>query len=443
MKLWQKDKASLQEVDRFTVGKDREMDMFLARFDILGSLAHITMLESIGLLTKPELDMLSAVLKELHAEVLAGNFRVESNVEDIHSQVELHLTRKLGDVGKKIHAGRSRNDQVLVDIKLFLRAAIHDIVTEVKRLFDLLQSLAEKHQEVLLPGYTHLQLAMPSSFGLWFGAYAESLVDDLATMQGAYHVVNRNPLGSAAGYGSSFPLNRTMTTRLLGFSSLSYNVVYAQMGRGKTERIVASALSNVAATVGKLAMDACLFLNQNFGFISFPAELTTGSSIMPHKKNPDVFELVRGRCSQLQALPNDIALGIANLPSGYHREMQLLKELLFPAFDHLRDCLQMTHLMLSNIEVKQDILSDEKYKFLFSVEEVNKLVLDGMPFRDAYRKVGMDIEQGEYHPAREVNHTHEGSIGNLCLPEVNALMDRSIAGFNFEEAEAALQSLVK
>ncbi|HTF18128.1 MAG TPA: argininosuccinate lyase [Chryseolinea sp.] len=443
MKLWQKDKASLQEVDRFTVGKDREMDMFLARFDILGSLAHIAMLESIGLLSRTELDGLSAALKELYAEILAGKFQVEPNVEDIHSQVELLLTRKLGDVGKKIHAGRSRNDQVLLDIKLFLRSALHDTVTEVKQLFDLLQSLAEKHKEVLLPGYTHLQLAMPSSFGLWFGAYAESLVDDLATLQGAYQVVNRNPLGSAAGYGSSFPLNRTMTTQLLGFSSLNYNVVYAQMGRGKTERIVASALSNVAATVGKLAMDACLFLNQNFGFISFPAELTTGSSIMPHKKNPDVFELIRGRCGQLQALPNDIALGIANLPSGYHREMQLLKELLFPAFDHLRDCLQMTRLMLSNIEVKQDILSDDKYKFLFSVEEVNKLVLEGMPFRDAYRKVGLDIEQGNYRPEREVKHTHEGSIGNLCLPEVNALMERAIAAFHFEEAEMALESLVK
>lgn len=443
MKLWQKDKASLQEVDRFTVGKDREMDMFLARFDILGSIAHITMLETIGLLTKSELTTLSGALKELYADVVAGNFEVENGVEDIHSQVELVLTRKLGDVGKKIHAGRSRNDQVLVDIKLFLRFALQETVTEVKLLFDLLQSLAAKHQGVLLPGYTHFQLAMPSSFGLWFGAYAESLVDDLVTLQGAYQVANKNPLGSAAGYGSSFPLNRTMTTKLLGFASLNYNVVYAQMGRGKTERVVASALSNVAATIGKLAMDACLFLNQNFGFISFPAELTTGSSIMPHKKNPDVFELIRGRCAQLQALPNSIALGIANLPSGYHREMQLLKELLFPAFDHLRDCLQMTRLMLSNIEVKQDLLADDKYKFLFSVEEVNKLVLEGVPFRDAYKKVGLDIENGNYEPAREVNHTHEGSIGNLCLPEVNAMMDRVIASFHFEEAQNALASLVK
>lgn len=443
MKLWQKDKASLQEVDRFTVGKDREMDMFLARFDILGSLAHIAMLESIALLTKDEHTQLSGALKELYSDVVAGNFIVEPGVEDVHSQVELMLTRKLGDVGKKIHAGRSRNDQVLVDIKLFLRAALRDIVEDIRGLFELLQSLAERHQQVLLPGYTHFQLAMPSSFGLWFGAYAESLVDDLVTLQGAYKVVDRNPLGSAAGYGSSFPLNRTMTTRLLGFASLNYNVVYAQMGRGKTERIVASALSNVAATLGKLAMDACLFLNQNFGFISFPVELTTGSSIMPHKKNPDVFELIRGRCSQLQALPNDIALGIANLPSGYHREMQLLKELLFPAFDHLRDCLRMTHLMLSNIEVKKDILVDDKYRFLFSVEEVNKLVLTGMPFRDAYRKVGMEIEQGDYHPQREVRHTHEGSIGNLCLPEVKALMDKTIADFNFENAAQALDELLR
>lgn len=417
--------------------------MFLARFDILGSLAHITMLESIGLLTKSELESLSGALKDLHKQVIAGDFEVEPGVEDIHSQVELLLTRKLGDVGKKIHAGRSRNDQVLVDIKLFLRSALHDIVNEVKQLFDLLQALAKKHQHELLPGYTHFQLAMPSSFGLWFGAYAESLVDDLSTLLGAYRVVNRNPLGSAAGYGSSFPLNRTMTTTLLGFASLNYNVVYAQMGRGKTERIVASALSNIAATVGKLAMDACLFLNQNFGFISFPAELTTGSSIMPHKKNPDVFELIRGRCNQLQALPNDITLGIANLPSGYHREMQLLKELLFPAFDHLRDCLQMTRLMLSNIEVKQNILNDDKYRFLFSVEEVNRLVLDGLPFRDAYRKVGLDIEQGNYQPSRSVQHTHEGSIGNLCLPEVNALMDDTLAKFHFDVAETALAALLK
>lgn len=442
MKLWQKDKASLQEVDRFTVGKDREMDMFLARFDILGSLAHITMLESIGLLKKEELEVLSVALKELHQQVIDGNFQVEPGVEDIHSQVELLLTRKLGDVGKKIHAGRSRNDQVLLDIKLFLRSAIRDIVNEVNVLFDLLQLLAEKHKHDLLPGYTHFQLAMPSSFGLWFGAYAESLVDDLITLQGAYKVVNKNPLGSAAGYGSSFPLNRTMTTKLLGFAALNYNVVYAQMGRGKTERIVASALSNIAATLGKLAMDACLFLNQNFGFISFPAELTTGSSIMPHKKNPDVFELVRGRCSQLQALPNDIALGIANLPSGYHREMQLLKELLFPAFEHLRDCLQMSRLMLSNIEIKQNILDDDKYKYLFSVEDVNKLVLQGLPFRDAYRKVGLDIERGEYQPSRNVNHTHEGSIGNLCLDDVSRLMEETLAGFRFDEAETALARLV-
>lgn len=419
------------------------MDMFLARFDILGSLAHITMLESIHLLSKKELQELSDALKELYASVVAGTFTVEPGVEDIHSQVELLLTRKLGDVGKKIHAGRSRNDQVLVDIKLFLRAAIQDIVGEVRSLFDLLQSLADKHRHVLLPGYTHMQLAMPSSFGLWFGAYAESLVDDLTTVRAAYEVVNRNPLGSAAGYGSSFPLDRTMTTKLLGFASLNYNVVYAQMGRGKTERIVASALANIAATVGKLAMDGCLFLNQNFGFISFPAELTTGSSIMPHKKNPDVLELIRGRCSQLQALPNDIALGIANLPSGYHREMQLLKEILFPAFAHLRDCLQMTHLMFSNVQVQPDILQDDKYQYIFSVEEVNKLVLAGMPFRDAYQKVAADLSKGQYVPEREVHHTHEGSIGNLCLPQVTSLMDDVISSFRFHEAEEALQALVR
>ncbi len=443
MKLWQKDKAALAEVDRFTVGKDREMDMFLARFDIEGSLAHITMLASIGLITNDELEVLSASLRELHNDVLAGAFVVEPDVEDIHSQVELALTRKLGDVGKKIHAGRSRNDQVLVDIKLFLRSAIRDIVAETKSLFDLLQTLADRHKSVLLPGYTHFQLAMPSSFGLWFGAYAESLVDDLTTLQGAYRVVNKNPLGSAAGYGSSFPLDRTMTTQLLGFADLNYNVVYAQMGRGKTERIVASALVNIAATLAKLAMDACLFLNQNFGFISFPTELTTGSSIMPHKKNPDVFELIRGRCNQLQAIPNDISLSLANLPSGYHRDMQLLKELLFPAFANLKDCLRMTQLMLSHIEVKQNILDDDKYKFLFSVEEVNRLVLEGIPFRDAYRKVGMDIENGNYNPGRTVNHSHEGSIGNLSLLQVAKAMDSVIAGFQFESADAAINALLK
>jgi argininosuccinate lyase len=442
MKLWQKDKASLKEVERFTVGKDQEMDLFLAPFDVLGSLAHITMLESIGLLTAEELKVLSAELKNIYASIAAGDFKVEAGVEDVHSQVELELTKRCGEMGKKIHSGRSRNDQVLLDIKLFLRAEIENVIGEVQPLFELLLQQSEKYKDHLLPGYTHLQLAMPSSFGLWFGAYAESLVDDVITLQSAYRVANKNPLGSAAGYGSSFPLNRTMTTNLLGFESLNYNVVYAQMGRGKTERIVASALANIAATLSKLSMDACLFMNQNFGFIGFPDELTTGSSIMPHKKNPDVFELIRARCNQLQALPNDIALATVNLPSGYHRDMQLLKELLFPAIQNLKDCLRMMQLMLSNIKVQDHILNDDKYKFLFSVEEVNKLVLAGMPFRDAYKKVGVDIEKGLYHPDTNVRHTHEGSIGNLCLGEIRGSMERALAEFRFAEVEAKLSALV-
>jgi argininosuccinate lyase len=442
MKLWQKDKASLKEVERFTVGLDQQMDMFLAPSDVLGSLAHITMLETIGLLQKDELAVLTAELRSIYRRIETGDFKVEEGVEDIHSQVELELTRKLGDVGKKIHSGRSRNDQVLVDVKLYLRYEIGQVVAEARNLFDLLIAQSEKFKAHLLPGYTHLQLAMPSSFGLWFGAYAESLVDDLITLQGAYRVVNKNPLGSAAGYGSSFPLNRTLTTQLLGFEALNYNVVYAQMGRGKTERIVASALANVAATVGKLSMDACLFLNQNFGFISFPDELTTGSSIMPHKKNPDVFEVTRARCNQLLALPNDIAMLTANLPSGYHRDLQLLKEQLFPAIQNLKDCLRMVQLMLSNIQVKENILADDKYKYLFSVEEVNKLVLAGMPFRDAYKKVGLDIEKGQYAPEATVNHTHEGSIGQLNLAEIRAMMEATINGFGFDKAQAAITKLV-
>jgi argininosuccinate lyase len=443
MKLWQKDKTSLKEVEKFTVGKDQEMDMFLAPFDVLGSIAHITMLESIGLLEKNELVVLIEALRNIYRRIEKNDFMVEEGVEDIHSQVELELTKALGDIGKKIHSGRSRNDQVLVDIKLYLRHELHEIVDEVKVLFDLLVMQSEKYQHNLLPGYTHLQLAMPSSFGLWFGAYAESLVDDVITLRAAYRVVNKNPLGSAAGYGSSFPLNRTMTTKLLGFDDLHYNVVYAQMGRGKTERIVASALSNIALTLNKLSMDACLFLNQNFGFISFPDELTTGSSIMPHKKNPDVFELVRARCNQLMALPNDLTIGLANLPSGYHRDMQLLKEILFPSIQSLKDCLRMIHLMLSNINVKEGILNDDKYKFLFSVEEVNKLVLQGMPFRDAYKKIGIDIERGEYNPSSEIAHTHEGSIGNLCLDKIKQNMADEIAGFGFDKYKVALKELVQ
>jgi argininosuccinate lyase len=442
MKLWQKDKTSLKEVEKFTVGRDQEMDMYMARFDVLGSLAHIRMLESIGLLKSNELDVLSAELKNIYEKIRAREFNLEEGVEDIHSQVEIELTKKRGEVGKKIHSGRSRNDQVLLDVKLYLRYEIEEVVKEVKNLFDLLITQSDKFKDHLLPGYTHLQLAMPSSFGLWFGAYAESLIDDVITLEAAYRIVNKNPLGSAAGYGSSFPLNRRMTTTLLGFDDLNYNVVYAQMGRGKSERIVASALANVAATLAKLSMDACLFLNQNFGFISFPDELTTGSSIMPHKKNPDVFELIRARCNQMQALPNDIALGMANLPSGYHRDMQLLKELLFPALQNLKDCIRMTQLMLSSITVKENILVDEKYKFLFSVEEVNKLVLAGMPFRDAYKKVGMDIEQGTYAPSTSLHHTHEGSIGNLCSREIAELMDNAISKFNFSKVQDALKKLL-
>jgi argininosuccinate lyase len=443
MKLWQKDKSSLEEVEKFTVGRDPEMDQYLARFDVLGSLAHIQMLQSIGLLESSELKSLSAELKNIYQRIESGSFKVEQGTEDIHSQVEMELTRKLGDIGKKIHSGRSRNDQVLVDVKLFLRHEIEQIVSEVKNLFDLLIVQSEKFKDHLLPGYTHLQLAMPSSFGLWFGAYAESLIDDLITIQGAYRVVNKNPLGSAAGYGSSFPLNRTLTTKLLGFEALNYNVVYAQMGRGKTERIVASALSNVAATLGKLSMDACLFLNQNFGFITFPEELTTGSSIMPHKKNPDVFELIRSRCNQFQALPNDIAMMTVNLPSGYHRDLQLLKEVLFPAIQNLKDCLRMTQLMLANVEVKKDILQEEKYKFLFSVEEVNKLVLSGVPFRDAYKQIGRQIEDGTYSPERKIKHTHEGSIGNLGLKEITAAMQATVHSFRFDEYKTAIAQLLQ
>jgi argininosuccinate lyase len=443
MKLWSKDKESLKTVTDFTTGLDNILDLHLAPFDVLGSLAHITMLQTIGLLTKPELDTLSNELKSIYKEIQAGNFEIEAGVEDIHSQVELLLTRKLGDVGKKIHSGRSRNDQVLVDVKLYLRYEIEQITQATQQVFDLLIAQSEKHKDKLLPGYTHLQVAMPSSFGLWFGAYAESLTDDLITLQAAYQIANKNPLGSAAGYGSSFPLNRTLTTKLLGFDDLNYNVVYAQMGRGKTEKIMAQAMSNVAATLGKLAMDATLFLNQNFSFISFPDELTTGSSIMPHKKNPDVFELIRAKCNSLQALPNEIALLIANLPSGYHRDLQLLKEKLFPAIQTLKDCLRMTHLMLSAIEVKDNILADEKYKYLFSVEEVNKLVLAGMPFRDAYKKVGLDIEQGKFSYSTAVNHTHEGSIGNLMNDKIKNSFERIIAEFNFQKVHLALESLVK
>jgi argininosuccinate lyase len=442
VKLWTKDKDSLKVVTDFTTGQDRELDLHLAPFDVLGSIAHITMLESIGLLTKEELKILLTELKNIYSQITAGSFTIEGDVEDIHSQVELLLTKKLGEVGKKIHSGRSRNDQVLVDIKLFLRNEIEELTTSIQPLFDLLLFKSEEHKTKLLPGYTHLQLAMPSSFGLWFGAYAESLTDDLIMLQAAYQVVNKNPLGSAAGYGSSFPLNRTLTTQLLGFNDLNYNVVYAQMGRGKTERILAQAMSNVAATIGKLAMDATLFLNQNFAFISFPEELTTGSSIMPHKKNPDVFELIRAKCNALQALPNELTLLTSNLPSGYHRDLQLLKEKLFPAITALKECLQMTHLMLSAIIVKEDILEDEKYKFLFSVEEVNKLVLSGVPFRDAYKQIGRDIEHGKFSYSTKVNHTHEGSIGNLNNDKIKTNFLQTLSSFHFAKTEIAFNKLL-
>jgi argininosuccinate lyase len=442
MKLWSKDKDSSKEVTDFTTGQDPVLDLLLAPFDVLGSIAHITMLESIELLTKDELTLLKKELKNIYADIVAGNFVIENGVEDIHSQVELLLTKKLGDVGKKIHSGRSRNDQVLVDLKLYLRSEIEQITEEVSKLFELLISKSEAHKNNLLPGYTHLQLAMPSSFGLWFGAYAESLMDDLITMQGAYQIVNKNPLGSAAGYGSSFPLNRTLTTQLLGFEDLNYNVVYAQMGRGKTERILAQAMSNVAATLGKLAMDATLFLNQNFAFISFPDELTTGSSIMPHKKNPDVFELIRAKCNSLQALPNELAMLTSNLPSGYHRDLQLIKEKLFPAITTLKNCLAMTQLMISAINVKKNILEDEKYKFLFSVEEVNKLVLAGVPFRDAYRNIGLAIEQGKFSYSTKINHTHEGSMGNLMNANIRSNFNQIVNRFGFAKTKQAIEKLL-
>lgn len=442
MKLWQKDKITLKEVEQFTVGNDKDLDIHLASFDVMGSLAHIKMLESIGLLTKDELVLLENELKEIYKQVADGKFKLEEGVEDIHSQVELMLTQKLGDVGKKIHSARSRNDQVLLDLKLYMRNEIEKTVLATKGLFDLLIKQSEIYKGQLLPGYTHLQLAMPSSFGLWFAAYAESLVDDLVILEAAYRVVNKNPLGSAAGYGSSFPINRQMTTELLGFDDLNYNVVFAQIGRGKTERIVASALANIAATLAKLSMDCCLYLNQNFAFICFPDELTTGSSIMPHKKNPDVFELIRSHCNRIQALPNEVMMMTTNLPSGYHRDLQLIKEHIVPAFKNLQDCIQMAGFMLSQVQVKKDILADEKYASLFSVEEVNKLVLEGVPFRDAYKKVAGDIEQGKFNTTGHLSHIHEGSVGNLCNDKIEHLMNDVIQKFNFAKVKIALQQLL-
>ncbi|OYU56227.1 MAG: argininosuccinate lyase [Chitinophagaceae bacterium BSSC1] len=443
MKLWQKNTTVSAAVEKFTVGKDKEFDLLLAPYDVLGNMAHAKMLASVGLLKAEEAAALVEELQAIYAKAITGELTIADNVEDIHSQVEFMLTQALGDTGKKIHSARSRNDQVLVDIKLFLRAEITQLVAAVEPFFKLLQSQSEQFKNHLLPGYTHLQLAMPSSFGLWFGAYAESLVDDLITLQGAYKVVNKNPLGSAAGYGSSFPINRTMTTQLLGFADLNYNVVYAQMGRGKAERITAQAMANLAETLSRMSMDMCLYLNQQFSFVSFPAELTTGSSIMPHKKNPDVFELIRSHCNRIKALPNEISMMTTNLPSGYHRDLQLLKEHLFPAFQTLKDCLSMAQLMLENIQVQENIMADEKYKYAFSVEAVNELVLQGVPFRDAYKQVGLTIEAGQFEHGASVNHVHEGSIGNLCSEQINNMMQEVLAGFGFEQTENAITALLQ
>ena len=442
MKLWQKTNDVNKAVEQFTVGRDREMDLFLAEADVLGSLAHTRMLESIGLLGSEDLANVQRELKNIYRDITAGKFTIEEGVEDVHSQVEFLLTQRIGDAGKKIHSGRSRNDQVLVDLRIFLRRQIREIVADVEQLFHRLQQLSEKYKEVLMPGYTHLQIAMPSSFGLWLGAYAESLVDDTEMLHAAYRICNKNPLGSA-GYGSSFPLNRTMTTELLGFDTLSYNVVYAQMGRGKSERIMAQAMSSVAATLARLAMDNTMFLNQNFNFISYPAELTTGSSIMPHKKNPDVWELIRGKCNLIQGLPNQIAMMTTNLPCGYNRDLQLLKEVLFPAIAELRSCIHMAVYMLENLQVKEHILDDPKYDYLFSVEVVNNMVLNGVPFREAYKKVGIDIENGNFKAEKTVHHTHEGSIGNLCTDEISALMQQTLDKFHFDRVDRAETELVK
>jgi argininosuccinate lyase len=421
MKLWSKESTNTSQlVEQFTVGRDKEFDVLLAKYDVQGSIAHVQMLGEVGLMTKEEANLAIKGLKEIANDIDQSRFTIDQGIEDVHSQVEFLLTQRIGDAGKKIHSGRSRNDQVAVDIKLYLRAEVLAIKDTVKQLFDLLIAQSEKHKDKLLPGYTHLQIAMPSSFGLWLGAYAESLTDDMELLAAAYQVANKNPLGSGAGYGSSFPLNRQRTTELLQFRTLNWNSVYAQMSRGKTEKIIGTALAGVAGTLGRLAMDACLYISQNFGFISFPSELTTGSSIMPHKKNPDVFELIRAKCNRIQAIPNELTLLIANLPSGYHRDLQLTKEILFPAIEELKGCLQMTQLMLSNIEVKDNILDDEKYKYLFSVEAVNELVNKGIPFREAYKQVGNQIEKGEFSfdYKKQLHHVHEGSIGNLCNDEI-------------------------
>lgn len=442
MKLWEKNVQVNKDVESYTVGRDREMDVYLAPYDVLGSMAHISMLQSIGLLTKDELSVLLKELKEIYQIAIDGKFVIEEGIEDVHSQVELMLTRKLGDIGKKIHSGRSRNDQVLVDLKLFTRDQIHHLANSISSLTKILLAQSNRYKDVLMPGYTHLQIAMPSSFGLWFGAYAESLVDDLQMLLAAYRICNRNPLGSAAGYGSSFPLNRQMTTDLLGFDSMDYNVVYAQMGRGKMERSVAFAIASIAGTLSKLAFDACMFNSQNFGFIKLPDEYTTGSSIMPHKKNPDVFELTRAKCNKLQALPTDITLIINNLPSGYFRDLQIIKEIFIPSFEELNDCISMVGRMLSEVKVNEHILDDDKYLYIFSVEEVNRLVLEGVPFRDAYKRVGLDIENGKFGHDKKVAHTHEGSIGNLCNEQIELMKQNIIDQFNFDKVIKAEHDLL-
>lgn len=443
MKLWDKGYSVDDKIVDFTVGLDREMDIYLAPYDILGTMAHITMLESVGLLGSDELPLLLSELKELYAKAIAGDFVIEEGIEDVHSQVELMLTRKLGDIGKKVHTGRSRNDQVLLDLKLFSRAQIEDIVGRMRRLFDVLQAKSEKYKDILIPGYTHLQVAMPSSFGLWFGAYAESLADDMLMMEAAWNVANQNPLGAAAGYGSSAPLNRTMTTQLLGFADLNYNVVYAQMGRGKTERIVAFAIASLAETIGRLAFDGCMYTSQNFGFIHLPKAMTTGSSIMPHKKNPDVFELIRAHCNKLQGMSNTIRMITGNLPSGYFRDMQIVKEVFIPAFQEIKDCIDITAYAIENMEVVDHLMEDPKYKLAFSVEEVNRLAAEGMPFRDAYKTVGMAIERGEFEFNGTLNHTHEGSIGNLCNDKVKEKMCRIMERFGFDKVQSAIDTLLK
>jgi argininosuccinate lyase len=443
MKLWNKDEKINKKVEDFTVGDDRKLDIYLAEFDVLGTLAHITMLESINLLKKEELHKLKSELLAIHRQIKENKFQIREDIEDVHSQVEFMLTEKLGSLGEKIHAGRSRNDQVLTDIKLFIRNKIKTLAYKTESLFDALINRSEKYKDVLLPGYTHLQIAMPSSFGLWFGSYAESLTDDLQLLLAAYRINNQNPLGSAAGYGSSFPINRQLTTELLGFDLMSYNVVYAQMGRGKTEKITAMAIALIASTLSRLANDICLYMSQNFNFLSLPDEYVTGSSIMPHKKNPDVFEILRARCNKIQALHNEISYITNNLPSGYFRDLQIIKESLFPAFICIEDCLSVSADVIEKLIIKKDILDDEKYKYLFSVEEVNKEVLKGVPFREAYMKIKKRIQENKYAAGKTINHTHEGSIGNLCNHKIREKMNKILSDFQFEKTEKAINKLLE